>query len=107
MVVKALLTLALALLLALPAQAQLRTVPVPAGAEVVIPPRSAGTAAMPRSTTRARPAQGDAWPEEDLAGPSGWTYALVPLAAGAVAALATSLPGGGGGGASSGPVRTR
>ena len=102
-----LLALALALPLAVPAQAQLRTVPVPAGAEVVIPPRSAGTAAMPRTATRARPAQAEAWPEEDLSGPNGWTYALVPLAAGAVAALATSLPGGGGGGASSGPVRTR
>ncbi len=90
-----------------PAQAQLRTVPVPAGADVVIPPRSAGAPAVPRSTTRARPAEAEAWPEGDLSGPSPWTYALVPLAAGAVAALVTNLPGGGGGGGSSGPVRTR
>jgi hypothetical protein len=106
--VKAVLALALVVLPLLPARAQLRTVPVPAGAEVVIPPRSAGTIAMPRSTTRARPAEADAWPEDNLAGPSAWTYVLVPLAAGAVAALATNLPGGGGGGGgSSGPVRTR
>ncbi len=104
---KAILALALALLAGLPAQAQLRTVPVPAGADVVIPPRSAGAKAMPHSTTRARPAEAEAWPEDDLNGLSGWTYALVPLAAGAAAALATSLPGGGGGGGSSGPVRTR
>ena len=106
--VKALLPLALALLCALPAQAQQRTLRVPEGAEVVIPPRGAGALPAGRPVPRARAAAGEAWPEEDLNGAAGWTYVLVPLAAGAIAALATNLPGGGGGGgAGSGPVRTR
>jgi hypothetical protein len=106
--VKAVLALALVVLPLMPARAQLRTVPVPAGAEVVIPPRGAVPVQPPRSSTRARAAEAEAWPEDDLNGPSAWTYVLVPLVAGAAAALATNLPGGGGGGGgSSGPVRTR
>ncbi len=104
---KAAIPLALALLCALPAQAQLRTLRVPEGAEVVIPPRGGIPLPAPRATTRPRPSDAEAWPEEDLNRTSAWTYALVPLAAGAIAALATSLPGGGGSGGGSGPVRTR
>jgi hypothetical protein len=124
--VKTVWTLALTLLAALPTQAQQR-LRVPAEAEVVIPPRGAGPMPQPPGLTR-RPAD-EAWPDEP--GLSGWGYALVPLAAGALAALATTLPGGrsvvggatGGSGAAlggsplpaggapaattSGPVRTR
>jgi hypothetical protein len=54
----------------------------------------------------------DAWADEARNASGGWAYALVPLAAGAIAALATTLPGGGraagsGGATASGPVRTR
>ncbi len=104
-VVKPVLALLLSLL-ALPAQAQLRTLRVPEGAEVVIPPRGAAPQAPARMATRPRPAEAEPLPADTLAGPNPWTYALLPLAAGAIAALATSLPGGGGTG-SSGPVRTR
>lgn len=90
----------------------MRTLAVPEGAGVVIPPR--GAIPMPpgqvtsRAVTRPRPAE--PWPDQAMDGPGPWAYALVPLAAGAIAALAAGLPGGGGGGgatSSSGPVRTR
>jgi hypothetical protein len=108
---KLILALALLLVLSLPARAQTRTLQVPAGADVVIPPRGAAPLPQLHATTRARRVEAaDPWAESgaDINGPSPWAYALVPLAAGAIAALVTNLPGGGGGGAaSSGPVRTR
>lgn len=107
--------LALTLLAALPVQAQQR-LRVPEGATVVIPPRGEAPLPPPRTTTRPRP-ETEAWPDEG--GGFGWGTVLVPLAAGAIAALATTLPGGrsplgggsgavgGTGAATSGPVRTR
>lgn len=84
------------------AQGQLRMVPVPADATVVVPPRGAGIAprlapspeAWERLRTQPPPAQPDpvagAFPLAPIAG------ILLPLAAGAL--LGATVPGSGGGG---------
>lgn len=90
-----------------PAPAQTRTLVVPDGAAVVVPPRGQ---AMPSAMQQAmRPSRrlNDAIPLGPDAADPGLPplLALVPLAA--AAALAATLPGSGGGGGGSGPVRTR
>jgi hypothetical protein len=112
-------TLALLLLAAGPASAQMSTLVVPPGEGVVaIPPRGAlppprsAAPARPMATSPAalRPAPPRRVPEpreqafDAGLSPAAAALALLPLAA--AAALATTLPGGGGGG-SSGPARTR
>jgi len=102
----AVLILFAALALPLPAAAQTRTLVVPDGAGVVVPPRGQ-TQAMPSTAQPARRRAGDAVPLAPDAAEPGLSplLTLVPLALGAV--LATTLPGSGGDGGSSGPVRTR
>ncbi|MBX6744343.1 MAG: hypothetical protein IRY87_20095 [Acetobacteraceae bacterium] len=100
----AVLILLAALALPMPAPAQTRTLVVPDGAGVVVPPRGQ---AMPSAAQSARRLAGSAIPPDPDAAEPGLSplLALVPLALGAV--LATTLPGSGGDGGSSGPVRTR
>lgn len=88
-----------------PAQAQLRSIAVPAGAGVVVGPRgqpSPRMVAPPRVYAMEAPAPVQLEPGPGLAGPL--VGVLLPAAAAAL--LGSSLAGGGGGG-SSGPVRTR
>ena len=88
------------------AVAQNRVVVVPAGNQVIVPPRGG---ALPVAVQRRAPRLRRAAPPLDegaALGGSGLTVpfmALLPLAA--AAALAASLPGGGGG--TSSPARTR
>jgi len=96
-----------------PAQAQLATIVVPPGQEVVVPPRGAPASVPqpPRLELQARTRRVRLpHPTPEASGmldtglsPVTAVLAILPLAA--AAALATGLPGGGGG--ASGPARTR
>ena len=108
--------LALAALLARPAgaDAQTRTVVVPEGAAVVVPPRGAVLPRpAPRPVAQARPRLPPLAPAADSAGTE-WRSAgavagvvLPAIAAAAVAAVLSNGSGGSGGQSTSGPVRTR
>ncbi len=97
-------TLAFLLLVAPPALAQPRLV-VPEGVAVVVPPRGGDAPGVPPAPTPPRPALGWSVEDADFNRAASPNYLLLPLAAGAIAALATTLPGGGV--AAGAPARTR
>lgn len=120
---RCILTFGLALCVATPALAQQRVVVVPAGAEIVIPPRGVEGPALVRAPRPRIPGPGQPMTRPMLetsggggggggggAGAAGLGLAApaiigIPLIAAAAAALAGSVPGGGS--STSAPARTR